>query len=120
MDGKAHETLRGHLSRQIEEMDRLGDPYRDQGLVFTTNSSAPLNPSNIRNRNLRRLTRKAGLQETRVHDLRRTCVSLLLSKNVHPRTTARDRTRRQCRPQHLPPGAQTTLSASDLYVGFYV
>ena len=85
LTGAATEALRDHLSRQMEEIDRLGDLYRDQGLVFTTDSGAPLNPSNIRNRNLRRLTRKAGLPNMRFHDLRHTCATLLLSKNVHPK-----------------------------------
>lgn len=85
LTGAATEALRSHLTRQMEEIDRLGDLYRDQGLVFTTDSGAPLNPSNIRNRNLRRLTRKAGLPEMRFHDLRHTCATLLLSKNVHPK-----------------------------------
>ncbi|WP_407691023.1 site-specific integrase [Rubrobacter marinus] len=81
----ANEALRGHLGRQMEEMDRLGDLYQDQGLVFTTDSGAPLNPSNIRNRNLRPLTRKAALPQIRFHDLRHTCATLLLSRNVHPK-----------------------------------
>ena len=85
LTGAATEALRRHLSRQMVEMDRLGDLYGDQGLVFTTSSGAPLNPSNIRNRNLRRLMRKAGLPEIRFHDLRHTCATLLLSKNVHPK-----------------------------------
>ena len=66
----ATEALQGHLGRQMEEMDRLGGLYRDQGLVFTTDSGAPLNPSNIRNRNLRRLAEKANLPRIRFHDLR--------------------------------------------------
>ena len=69
----------------MEDMDRLGDLYQDQGLVFTTDSGAPLNPSNVRNRNLRRLTKKAALPEIRFHDLRHTCATLLLSRNVHPK-----------------------------------
>jgi integrase len=85
LTGAATEALRGHLGRQMEEMDRLGDLYKDQGLVFTSCSGAPLNPSNIRNRNLRRLTGKAGLPKIRFHDLRHTCATLLLSKNVHPK-----------------------------------
>ena len=78
-------ALRSHLSNQMQDMDRLGDLYQDQGLVFTTDSGAPLNPSNIRNRNLRRLTSKAGLPKIRFHDLRHTCATLLLSRNVHPK-----------------------------------
>ncbi len=46
---------------------------------------APLNPSNIRQRNSRRLTKKAALPQIRFHDLRHTCARLLLSKNVHPK-----------------------------------
>jgi integrase len=85
LTGAATEVLKGHLGRQMEDMDRLGDLYRDRGLVFTSDSGAPLNPSNVRNRNLRRLTRKARLPEMRFHDLRHTCATLLLSKNVHPK-----------------------------------
>jgi integrase len=40
---------------------------------------------NVRNRNLRRLTSKAGAPEIRFHDLRHTCATLLLSKNIHPK-----------------------------------
>ncbi len=85
LTGAATDALRSHLSRQMNEMDRLGDLYWDQGLVFTSGSGAPLNPSNIRNRNLRRLTKNAGLPKIRFHDLRHTCATLLLSKNVHPK-----------------------------------
>lgn len=69
----------------MEEMDRLEDLYRDRGLVFTSDCGAPLNPSNIRDKNLRRLTGKAGLPAIRFHDLRHTCATLLLSRNVHPK-----------------------------------
>jgi len=85
LTGAATAALRDHLSRQMQDMDRLGDLYRDQGLVFTSDSGAPLNPSNIRNRNLRRLTSKADLPKIRFHDLRHTCATLLLSRNVHPK-----------------------------------
>jgi integrase len=85
LTGAAAEALRKHLSHQMQDMDRLGELYRDRGLVFTSSSGAPLNPSNIRNRNLRRLLRKAELPKIRFHDLRHTCATLLLSKNVHPK-----------------------------------
>ena len=85
LTGAAAEALRSHLSRQMADMERLGALYRDQGLVFTTDSGAPLNPSNVRNRNLRRLLPRAELPPIRFHDLRHTCATLLLSKNVHPK-----------------------------------
>jgi integrase len=85
LTGAATDTLKGHLSRQMADIDRLGDLYKDQGLVFATGSGAPLNPSNVRNRNLRRLLRKAELPAIRFHDLRHTCATLLLSRNVHPK-----------------------------------
>ena len=44
-----------------------------------------LNPSNICNRNLRRLLRQAELPAIRFHELRHTRATLLLSKNVHPK-----------------------------------
>jgi hypothetical protein len=31
-------------------MEILGDSYQDQGLVFTTDTGAPINPSNLRQR----------------------------------------------------------------------
>jgi integrase len=85
LTGAATEALRSHLNRQMADIDRLGDLYQDQGLIFTTDSGAPLNPSNVRNRNLRRLLRKAALPTIRFHDFRHTCATLLLSRNVHPK-----------------------------------
>ena len=81
----ATEALRIHLERQLEQIDQLGDLYQDQGLVFTTDSGAPINPSNIRQRSFGKLLRNANLPKIRFHDLRHTCATLLLSKNVHPK-----------------------------------
>ena len=63
----------------------LGDGYADQGLVFTTATGRPVNPSNVRQRSFARLLRKAGLPYVRFHDLRHTCATLLLSKGTHPK-----------------------------------
>jgi integrase len=81
----AMRKLKGHLERQQEEMEHLGDLYRDQGLVFTTEVGTPINPTNLRKRSLRSLLEHAGLRRVRFHDLRHTCATLLLSKNVHPK-----------------------------------
>ena len=85
LTGPAVAALREHLARQLEQVERLGDLYQDQGLIFTTDAGAPLNPSNIRNRSLPRLIAEAGLPKIRFHDLRHTCATLLLSRNVHPK-----------------------------------
>ena len=79
-------ALRGHLKRQLEEMDRLGSLYKPGGLVFANEAGGIINPSNLRNRSLAKLLRDAGLPaETRFHDLRHTCATLLLSRNVNPK-----------------------------------
>jgi integrase len=44
------DALGQHLERQLSEMQMLGDAYADQGLVFTTDTGAPVNPSNLRRR----------------------------------------------------------------------
>ncbi len=82
---QAAQTLRQHLERQLQEMQMLGDDYADQGLVFTTGTGAPVNPSNLRQRSFVRLLARAGLPRLRFHDLRHTCATLLLSKGTHPK-----------------------------------
>lgn len=82
----AVETLRAHLSRQLEEMEQMGSLYRPGGLVFANESGGIINPSNLRNRSFARLLKRAGLPvDTRFHDLRHTCATLLLTKNVNPK-----------------------------------
>lgn len=81
----AVEALKAHLSRQMEEMKRLGDLYQDQGLIFTTETGAPINPSNLRQRSFNKLLKRAGLPQIRFHDLRHTCATLLLGRNVNPK-----------------------------------
>jgi len=77
------EALREHLTSYMEDIELLGDLYKDQGLVFTTNTGGPVNPCNLRQRSLAPLLKRVGLPHIRFHDLRDTCATLLLSKNVH-------------------------------------
>ena len=64
-------------------MDSL---YKPIGLVFANEIGGIVNPSNLRNRSFARLLMRAGLSaETRFHDLRHTCATLLLSRNVNPK-----------------------------------
>jgi len=53
--------------------------------VFTTEAGTPINPSNLRQRSFAPLLKRAGLPHIRFHDLRHTCATLLLSKDVHPK-----------------------------------
>lgn len=78
-------ALREHLPRQMQEIERLGDLYQDEGLVFTSEGGTLINPSNLRQRSFTPLLKKAKLAQIRFHDLRHTCATLLLSRNVHPK-----------------------------------
>jgi integrase len=85
LTAQAVEALRSHLERQLWEIGILGDRYQDQGLVFTTDTGGPINPSNLRQRSFAPLLKRAGLPHMRFHDLRHTCATLLLSRGVHPK-----------------------------------
>jgi integrase len=80
----AVKTLKEHLPRQREQMERLGD-HEDQGLVFATERGTLVNPTNFRKRSFTLLLKEAVLPSIRFHDLRHTCATLLLSRNVNPK-----------------------------------
>ena len=84
----AVQLLRDHLSRQLEEMERIGSLYQPGGLIFATEAGTIINPSNLRNRSFKPLLRRAGLRQVRFHDLRHTCATLLLSKNINPKVVS--------------------------------
>jgi integrase len=77
--------LRSHLERQLAEIERAGDLYGDEGLVFATEAGTPINPSNLRQHSFAPLLKRAGLPHVRLHYLRHTCATLLLGKGVHPK-----------------------------------
>ena len=81
-------ALRAHLSRQLEEMERMGSLYRPGGLIFATESGTLINPSNLRNRSFKPLLKRAGLPPARFHDLRHTCATLLLGRDVNAKVVS--------------------------------
>lgn len=86
LTGEAADALRAHLAKQLEERERMGSLSRPGGLVFASEIGNLINPSNLRNRFFARLLKYAGLpSDTRFHDLRHTCATLLLSRNVNPK-----------------------------------
>jgi len=80
----ALDALREHRGRQLEERLWNLDCWRDIGLVFTTQVGTPADERVIR-RELKTILEGAGLPPMRVHDLRHTCATLLLARNVNPR-----------------------------------
>jgi len=69
----------------MEEIGRLGDLYKDDGLVFTSGVGTIINPTNLRRRSFASVLKRAKLPKIRFHDLRHTCATLLLSRSVHPK-----------------------------------
>lgn len=78
---EAAALLRAWQVAQAEERVMLGESWQDTGYVFTTYKGTHLHPDNL-NRALSRLCEQAGLRRIRVHDLRHTYASLMLSRQV--------------------------------------
>jgi integrase len=81
----AIEALQGHLARQLVEIDKAGDNWQENGLVFCTDRGTLINPTNLRKRSLAPLLQRAGLPTITFHQLRHTAATILLLKNVNPK-----------------------------------
>jgi integrase len=78
------DALRQHRTRQHEDCKAAGDNWSNSGLVFTTASGGHVEPRNL-NTAFARLLVRTGVRAIRLHDLRHTCATLLLSRGVSPR-----------------------------------
>ena len=81
----ATEALRSHLKLQLGEIDGAGSLWRENGLVFASETGEPLDRRNVTTHRFKPLLKRAGLPQVRFHDLRHTCATLLLSRNVNPK-----------------------------------
>ena len=81
------ERLRVHRVLQEEERTLMGDAWHEAGFIFPTSVGTPMSPSNAW-RMVQRMLKRAGLAAIRVHDLRRTCASLLTHAGVQEVVTA--------------------------------
>jgi integrase len=82
----AVDALRAHLARQLEEIDRAGSLWQENRLAFASEIGEPLDRRDLTSRRFKPLLKRAKLLEkTRFHDLRHTCATLLLTKNVNPK-----------------------------------
>jgi integrase len=76
------DALRRHCERQAEEREAAGEQWQETGLVFTTRRGTPIEPRNL-NRHFYPIRERLGL-DVRFHDLRHTCVTLLLGLGIPP------------------------------------
>jgi integrase len=82
---RATEALRSHLERQLGEIDGAGSLWSENGLIFASETGEPLDRRAVTKLKFNPLLKRAGLPEIRFHDLRHTCATLLLTRNVNPK-----------------------------------
>jgi integrase len=80
--------LKRHKTDQIQDRLLAGERWIDLGLVFTSVTGGPMDPSRL-SRQFTALFKPAGLEPRKFHDLRRSCASLLAAWNV-PAPVVRD------------------------------
>jgi integrase len=82
----ALKALRRHRRGQLEERMRLAGLWTDNDLVFPNRVGKTMNARNLITRSFKPLLDRAGLpRSVRVHDLRHTCATLLLTMGQHPK-----------------------------------
>ena len=75
------DVMRTHYENQNLEIQKVGEKWRENGLIFTTSNGNPIHHRNLL-RNFKALLRDAGLAEMRFHDLRHTAASLMLNHGI--------------------------------------
>lgn len=61
-----------------------GTPLREDDLIFSDSDNKPMLPDHV-TQAWRRLAKKVGLKNIRLHDIRHTHASLLLKQGIHPK-----------------------------------
>jgi len=84
LTGFALEALKQHRKRQDEMKHLAGDFWEEHDYVFCKTQGQHLNPGGVLVL-LKHLLEKAGLPDSRFHDLRHSAATLLLSMGVHPK-----------------------------------
>ena len=77
------DALHEHRKRQFAERSEAWPDWEDHVLVFPSRRGTPIEPDNLR-RSWSEIRERAGLGPTRFHDLRHTCVTLLLDLGTPP------------------------------------
>ena len=77
------DALRDHVKRQDRDRQLAGSAWVESGYVFTSSAGTPVEPDNLR-RSWYPIREAAGLGPIRFHDLRHSCVTLLLELGTPP------------------------------------
>lgn len=77
-------ALRQRQVHQLAAARSAGEAWHSTNMVFTTKYGLPVEPRNF-NRSYDSRIQRAGVPKITVHDARRTCASLLVDLDVHPR-----------------------------------
>ena len=83
MTKQAVEAPRSHRRGQKARL-KLGTLWEDNGFVFASETGKPLTRDYVARRSFDLFLKRTGLPEKRLHDLRHTCATLLLSQVAHP------------------------------------
>lgn len=78
-------ALQQHRVRQAKWRLKIGDLYKDQGVIFANEFGGLLDAQNIVNRHFKPLLRRAGLPAIRLYDLRHSHATLLMPAGEHPK-----------------------------------
>ena len=77
-------ALKAHRTTQLEHRLEMGEEWQDWDLVFCGPLGQPITDRAVRGP-FHRMLAKIGLPPIRLHDLRHSAATLLLSQGVHPR-----------------------------------
>jgi integrase len=81
LDEETLEVLRKHRTAQIQERLHAGAAYSDHGLVFAHEDGTPHHPDRV-SKSFRAASKRAGVPNVRLHDLRHCHATLLLLAGV--------------------------------------
>ena len=83
LPGPCVEALKSHAAKQAAERLAAGTRWIDEDMVFSTHVGTPFEPDNL-SRSWYAVRKVLGEPAPRFHDMRHTCVSLLLAEGAPP------------------------------------
>jgi integrase len=81
VDNYLLDILKQHKVRQDEIRLKIGKEWNSNDLIFCQKDGNPLDADNLYHRDFHRVLKRAGLRQIRIHDLRHTFASILITAN---------------------------------------